>query len=106
MSLEPERFWEAFERAGMLDEAAVSIPARAGRAAWQGTVAVDFMAETAPAFEGSVQGVNARMEYRTAALPKLAMGDRVTLRGKQYQVASHPEPVSDGDSSIVEIAPL
>lgn len=104
MPFESERFWDAAQRAGMLDEAAFEADARGGSPAWQKTAWVDYQRVGALPFEGAVQTAEVSIEYRTADLPgELAVGDRVTVKGRRYRVATHPEPISDGDFSEVQL---
>lgn len=106
MALEPERFWDAFQRAGILEGAVVHLPARNGELARDVPVSVDYTAAVAQAFEGDVRGINARIEYPTASLPTLVIGDQVTVREKRQRVATHPELLGDGDFSIVELGAI
>ncbi|AOZ05961.1 head-tail joining protein [Cupriavidus malaysiensis] len=102
-ALEPGRFWDAFARAGFLKPAVFHLRARAGRPARDVPLPVDRIALAAAAFDGVAQGEQVRLEYPVELLPDLALDDHVTVNDRRYRVASHPEPLSDGDYALVEL---
>lgn len=100
---DPGRFWDAFERAGILEAATFHLAARGEEAAREVPLSVDYSEAVAPAFDGDVRGTAATVEYLTASLPLLTLNDQVTVRGARYRIASHPTPLVDGDYSLVEL---
>lgn len=97
----PNIFWSAFSRAGMLT-AATYQPA-AGPAI---PVQVGFTQPDVLLLGDMVQSTDYAIEYQTADMPALASGETITIGATTYKVRRNPEKKGDGTFSHVLLTKL
>lgn len=97
MAWNPGVFFPAFKRAGML-ASAVYKPAGAAT-----PFNADWVTPEALLLGDQAQTVDYRLEYETAAIPRLKVGDAIQVNGALYTVRSAPLLQEDGHFSQVEL---
>ncbi|WP_331708732.1 hypothetical protein [Pandoraea sputorum] len=100
MPLDPSRFFEAFARHGLLDEAVVTL---AGNVQPLEPVQVRFWQPDQPILGGKVIATSYGMEFQTADLPGLAKGAKVVIAGVTYTVARVPTKIDNGFFSHADL---
>lgn len=93
-----DRFWSAFERAGMLSE--LKFTPEGGEAI---TAKVGFVTPDALLMGEMVQAAQVVIEFPTTALPELVNGSRVTVDDKPYVVRGDPMKKGGGEYSTAEL---
>ncbi|UVA80464.1 head-tail joining protein [Pandoraea commovens] len=100
MPLDPSRFFEAFARHGLLDEAVVTPK---GSDQPLEPVQVRSWQPDQPILGGKVIAASYGMEYQTADLPNLAKDDKVAIGGVEYSVARVPTKIDNGFFSHADL---
>lgn len=100
MPFDPSRFFEAFARHGLLDEAVVTL---AGSVQPFDPVPIRFWQPNQPILGGKVIATSYGMEYQTADLPGLAKGATVVIGEVTYSVARMPTKIDNGFFSHADL---
>jgi hypothetical protein len=98
--LNPTIFWSAFARAGMLFDATYQPAAGPAKPVKVGFVQPDQL------LGDLVQSTEYQVEYQTADMPDLGIGEGLTMASGAYKVRSNPEKKGDGFFSIVKLTKL
>lgn len=94
----PGVFFPAFKRAGMLAQA-VYKPAGVAT-----PFDADWVSPEALILGDQAQTVDYRLEYLTTAVPRLKVGDAISVNGVLYTVRAAPMLQEDGTFSHVELS--
>jgi hypothetical protein len=96
--LTAEQFFEAFGRAGLLDEC-TWVPANGQPSQ---TAKVDFRASGLDLLGDSVSATDYEMTCPFSQFPNLSEGDQVTIKGVTYRVRE-VRPASDADVKLAKL---
>jgi len=100
MSWSTDDFFEAFNDEGMLQEAVYHAPGG------DVPVTVGFSQPDSLVLTDMVQSTEYVIEFQTADMPSLAMGETITIGEATYKVRRNPEKQLDGTFSQVLLTKL
>lgn len=98
MGFRPEVFFPAFKRAGML-AAALYKPGTPAEQAFD----VQWVRPEMLLLGDGAQSVDYRIEYQTADVPRLKLGDEIAVAGALYTVRAAPLVQGDGTFTQCEL---